>query len=117
MNNISPVEEHILTVLDGCELYGLQIIDSLQKGSSGKLQLGFGTLYPTLRRLEQKGLVASRWGDATLDKSKGARRRYYRISPKGAETLYDIQQIRTELKAWKNTSGISNSNQFRDSHS
>ncbi|GAC1490209.1 MAG: hypothetical protein NVS2B14_02170 [Chamaesiphon sp.] len=99
--SISPVEESILTVLDGYELYGLEIIEALEKGSGGKLQVGFGTLYPALRRLERKGFVETRWGDETPEERGGARRKYYRISPKGAEALYEIRQIRADLTMWK----------------
>jgi DNA-binding PadR family transcriptional regulator len=40
--SISHVEESILTVLDGYELYGLEIIEALEQGSGGKLKLGQG---------------------------------------------------------------------------
>ncbi len=36
---ISTIEEYILTVLDGCELYGLEIINALEFGSGGKVKL------------------------------------------------------------------------------
>ncbi len=99
--SMSHVEESILTVLDGYELYGLEIIDALEQGSGGKLKLGFGTLYPTLRRLERKGFVEARWGDESPEEREGARRRYYKISPQGAEVLHDLQQMRAGLVMWK----------------
>lgn len=99
--NISPVEESILTILAEYELYGLEIIEALEKGSGGKLKVGFGTLYPALRRLERKGFVETRWGDETPEERGGARRKYYTISPEGAEVLREIQQIRTNLAMWK----------------
>ncbi|MGL4622703.1 MAG: PadR family transcriptional regulator [Chroococcidiopsis sp.] len=51
-------------------------------------------LYPALRRLERKDFVETRLGDETADEREGARRKYYRISPKGASVLQEIQQIR-----------------------
>lgn len=99
--NISPVEESILIVLNRYELYGLEIIEALEKGSGGKLKVGFGTLYPALRRLEKKEFVETRWGDETPEEREGARRKYYRISPKGASVLQEIGQIRARLIAWK----------------
>lgn len=84
--SLSSVEEYILTVLDGNELYGLDILDAIDSGSDGKLNFGPGTLYPTLRRLEKEGLVQSRWGDQE-EGCGGARRKYYRQTPKGAAAL------------------------------
>lgn len=51
---LTHVEESILTLLKGYELYGLEIIAALDEGSGGRLNLGYGTLYPILRRLEKK---------------------------------------------------------------
>lgn len=99
--SISHVEEGILTVLDGYELYGLQIIDAVEEGSGGKLKLGFGTVYPTLRRLERKGFVQARWGEDTPEERGGARRRYYKVTPKGAKILRELQQMRVSLVMWK----------------
>ncbi len=103
--SVSHIEESILTVLDGYELYGLEIIDALEQGSGGKLKVSFGTLYPTLRRLERKGLVETRWGDETPEERGGARRKYYRISPKGAKILHENQQVRAGLARWKSVYG------------
>ncbi len=98
---ISTVEEYILTVLDGRELYGLEIINALKFGSGGKVQLSCGTLYPTLRRLEMKGLVEARWGEESAEERRGARRKYFKISLKGAGILHGYQQVLSELKNWK----------------
>jgi DNA-binding PadR family transcriptional regulator len=46
------------------------------------LEIDQGTLYPLLRRLESRGLLLSDW---RVEESRP--RRYYRISPKGAELL------------------------------
>lgn len=42
-----------------------------------------GTLYPALRRLENKAWVEAYWGDS----SEGGRRRYYRITETGKGEL------------------------------
>ncbi|KQZ09334.1 PadR family transcriptional regulator [Agromyces sp. Root1464] len=44
-----------------------------------------GTLYPLLRRLEGQGLLASEW---RID--DGPPRRYYTLSPAGAESYRDL---------------------------
>jgi PadR family transcriptional regulator, regulatory protein PadR len=99
--NISPVEECILIIVNKSELYGLEIIKALENGSGGKVKIGFGTLYPALRRLEKKEFVETRWGDEIAEERGGARRKYYKISAKGASALEEIGQIRAALMNWQ----------------
>jgi len=71
------LKEQILTVLlRHGELYGLQMRELIEQDFGRKVS--FGSLYPTLRRLERGGLVTARWGDERLVERGGARRRYYR---------------------------------------
>jgi PadR family transcriptional regulator PadR len=59
--------------------YGYALIEELsEKG----LDIEQGTLYPLLRRLEDQGLLHSKWN------VEGSRpRRYYRLSPEGEKFL------------------------------
>jgi PadR family transcriptional regulator, regulatory protein PadR len=50
--------------------------------SDGEFELLEGTLYPALHRLEETGLVASRWTT-----ENGRRRRIYRLTRKGRAAL------------------------------
>ena len=76
----------VLALLRG-QAYGYQLLKDL---SEAGLETEEGTLYPILRRLEQQGLVASTWD------TEGARpRKYYTITPRGAETL------ESSLGAWQ----------------
>lgn len=62
--------------------YGYALIDQLAKQG---LEIEQGTLYPLLRRLEEQGLLQSEWN------VEGSRpRRYYVISPMGAELLQTL---------------------------
>ncbi|PSB40321.1 hypothetical protein C7B80_33675 [Cyanosarcina cf. burmensis CCALA 770] len=85
------IEIEILSVLNqNGEMYGLEIIDTLNqklgKNWLGWNRVGFGNLYPALRRLERKEAIVSRW--AELDEMtqeervvRGhARKRYYKIA-------------------------------------
>jgi len=60
--------------------------------------VAIGTLYPTLRSLEEKGLVKSDWGSA--DDRAAARRRYYRLTPEGHEAIDDIKTFQSRLLNW-----------------
>jgi len=71
------LKEQILTVLLRYgELYGLQIRELIEQDFGRKVS--FGSLYPTLRRLERGGFVTARWGNEQPVERGGARRRYYR---------------------------------------
>jgi len=69
--------------------YGYALISSLaEKG----LEIDQGTLYPLLRRLESQGLLQSEWN------VEGSRpRRYYVLSPAGAEVLEGLTAVWGEL--------------------
>jgi len=59
------------------EMYGLQIGQAAELAS--------GTIHPILARLEACGWLESRWEDIDPAKEGRPRRRYYRLSPDGAE--------------------------------
>jgi DNA-binding PadR family transcriptional regulator len=89
-----PLEVEILTTLtlamrDGlAECHGFQIAKLLQEGSKARLLTAHGTLYRALGRLEEMGLLESRWEDPHLAAREGRpRRRLYRITDAGAAAL------------------------------
>lgn len=95
---LSDLEETILSVLSGGkELYGLQISKTIEVGSEGKLNVGFGSLYPALRRMETRKLVTSHWDDTNLVERGGARRRYYQITANGEHSLREKESIRSNI--------------------
>ena len=56
---ITSLEEDILTSLTYSSLYGLEICRAIEQASRGRQLLKIGSLYPSLHRLEKKGLVTS----------------------------------------------------------
>jgi PadR family transcriptional regulator, regulatory protein PadR len=87
---LSNVEMLILAALETRELYGLSIIETVKEATGQSLSLG--GLYTTLHRMEQKGLVTSRWGEST-EIRQGARRRYYQITGLGQQALTETRQV------------------------
>lgn len=59
------------------EMYGLEICKAAELPS--------GTIHPILARLEGCGWLESRWEDIEPAEKGRPRRRYYRLSPEGAE--------------------------------
>jgi PadR family transcriptional regulator PadR len=78
--NLSFSGAAILQALAHNYRYGFDIMDVTGLPS--------GTVYPALRRLEQAGLVASKWeDDATARKNQRPARKYYELTNGGCETL------------------------------
>lgn len=50
-------------------------------------ELPSGTVYPLLRRLEDAGLVESRWEETDPSEQGRPRRRYYEVTAEGARAL------------------------------
>lgn len=73
------VETLIMAVLAEGPSYGYAIVRDLKQRSEGLLRLGEGTIYPVLYRMEEKGLISSRW---TVGEN-GRERKYYRLVAKG----------------------------------
>lgn len=75
----------ILAALKNQVRYGLDIIEH-----TGLMP---GTVYTTLRRLEQRRLVEGTWEDASVaEAERRPRRRYYALTPKGVEALDEAAQ-------------------------
>jgi PadR family transcriptional regulator, regulatory protein PadR len=72
----------LLAAIGAGPSHGYAIAETLRRRSDGAFDLPDGTIYPALRRLEQRGLVASRWSDDTA-----RRRRVYRLTPAGRRAL------------------------------
>ena len=64
-------------------LHGYEISEHIGRLSEDVLQLGEGTLYPTLQRLLIKGWVVSEWGVSANNR----RARYYRLTAAGRKQL------------------------------
>jgi len=77
------VETLLLAVLQSGPSYGYAIIQDLRKQAEGILNLGEGTIYPVLYRLEERGLIASTWRQG----DNGRQRKYYRLTPKGRKAF------------------------------
>ena len=72
----------ILAVLEEQEAYGYEIVRQLGERVSF-LQLEQGTVYPLLRRLEKRGLLASEWNYDDPSKPK----KYYGLTSAGQSAL------------------------------
>ncbi len=81
----------VLRALQLEPMHGWGITERVEQWSESVLQLGQGTLYPALYRLERQGLVRSSWRVTENNR----RARYYSLTPKGRRHLTD------ELVQWR----------------
>lgn len=76
----------ILFLLDKEDMYGYQLAQELKERSDEKFVMPEGSLYPTLYRLIEKGVVSDRM------EIVGKRlRKYYHLEPAGKEYLETIK--------------------------
>ena len=87
------LEMLVLKLLAEKEQYGYQLICRLREESDELFHLKEGTLYPILYRLEDDGLVTSRWSEA---KGREVSRKYYAITEAGRQNLEEMSLL------WKN---------------
>jgi DNA-binding PadR family transcriptional regulator len=74
------------------ECHGFQIAKLLQDGSKARLLTAHGTLYRALGRLEQMGLLESRWEDPHIAATEGRPvRRLYHLTGAGTSALIDAR--------------------------
>ena len=81
---LPPAAFHILLALARDELHGYAIIQDVAARTDGEIRLGAGTLYRTIQRMLEQGLIVEsrRRPARELDDE---RRRYYRITPFGSD--------------------------------
>lgn len=81
----------VLQVLDLGPMHGWGITELLERESERMLQVGQGSLYPALYRLESQGFVSSSWGVTPNNR----RARYYELTRTGRRRLAE------EREGWK----------------
>ncbi len=89
-----PIEVDILEAGLSCrrdggdEFHGFELAHRIAGGRAGRKLTAHGTLYKALGRLEDAGLLASRWEDAELAHEDGRpQRRLYTVTGEGERRL------------------------------
>jgi DNA-binding PadR family transcriptional regulator len=83
---------HILLSLVTGEQHGYGIMQDVLERSGGKVRLWPATLYGSLKRLIEEGLIAES-GERPAPEFDDARRRYYKLTPLGQRVL-DLESER-----------------------
>jgi PadR family transcriptional regulator, regulatory protein PadR len=73
----------VLAALAAGPAHGYAVIEEIKRRSKQTFDLPEGTIYPALHRLEQAGLLSSRWVTA----ESGRRRRVYALTRRGQQAF------------------------------
>jgi len=84
----------ILQTLVPGPMHGWGVAQRIQQVSADVLQIGQGSLYPALHRLEYKGWIRSDWGNSENNR----RAKFYSLTATGQK------QLETELESWERLS-------------
>jgi DNA-binding PadR family transcriptional regulator len=79
---LPPVTFHILVALADDDRHGYAIMQDVTSRTGGALKLGAGTLYRSVQRMLEQGLVIE-INSRPAPELDDERRRYYRITPFG----------------------------------
>ena len=79
-NSLSQSEFYILLSLAIKSRHGYEIMKQVEQDSAGKVTMGPGTLYGSIKRMLQSGLIEELAGDH-------ARRKYYALTDKARKSL------------------------------
>ena len=101
---LTPAVFHILLALSRDELHGYAIMKQVESDSERRVPMGAGTLYGSLRRMLDAGLI--RESDKRVDPALDDERRiYYAISTEGRDALA------TELARYERVVELARENQ------
>ncbi len=94
--NLGEFEELVLLTIAALlnDAYSVAICDELEKTSGRAVKLG--VVHSVLNRLEEKGLVKSKLGDATATRG-GKRKRFYSVTSAGKASLLKAKEVRDQL--------------------
>jgi DNA-binding PadR family transcriptional regulator len=95
---------HILLALTGEERHGYAIIQDVEARTNGELRLSAGTLYRSLARMVEQGLITEVAKRRTT--ADDERRRYYRLTPFGTAVARAEMRRLTQLVRLARASGL-----------
>ena len=84
----------ILKALSAGPLHGLAIAQRVQQITNGTFEVGAGSLFPALHRMEEAGWLSSSWGQSETNR----RAKFYCLTKPGR------RQLEAETDQWKRIS-------------
>ena len=101
---LPPATFHVLLALAGEDRHGYAIIQDVEARTSGELRLSAGTLYRSLARMVEQGLIVEVAKRRTA--ADDERRRYYRVTPFGTAVARAEMRRLTQLVRLARATGL-----------
>jgi DNA-binding PadR family transcriptional regulator len=96
---------HILIALAEGDRHGYGIIQDVARATDGALKLSAGTLYRSVQRMLEQGLIVET-RDRPAPELDDERRRYYRITPRGTSAARAEARRLSQLVRLARASGL-----------
>lgn len=93
--SLSPTALHILLAVSEGPRHGYAIKQEVEGRSQGAVRLGPGTLYESIQRLLDAGLMRETESEVEPANGQEAQRRYYELTGRGRRVLHD------EVEQWR----------------
>ena len=102
---LPPATFHILLSLSDEDRHGYAIIQEVEARTNGELTLSAGTLYRSIQRMLEQGLLVET-RDRPAPEEDDERRRYYRITPLGTAVAKAEARRMTQLVKMARAAGF-----------
>lgn len=106
---LPPAVFHILIVLAEDDRHGYAIIQAIAERTDGRIRVSAGTLYRSIHRMLEQGLVVE-IDQRPRPEEDDERRRYYRITPLGRKAARAEARRLADLVALARASGLAPTN-------
>ncbi len=102
---LPPATFHILLAVAGEDRHGYAIIQDVAERTGGELKLSAGTLYRSIQRMLEQGLLVET-RERPAPEEDDERRRYYRITPLGTAVAKAEARRLTQLVRMARAKGL-----------
>lgn len=103
---ITPAFLHLLLSLSEEPKHGYHMMQEIEERTGGRMSLGPSSLYYSLGRLEDVGLIREVEGPADEDEPHGERRRYYALTDEGRRRLREETEALADIVAHARAHGL-----------
>lgn len=95
---LQPASFHILLSLADEDRHGYAIIQDIARRTNGEIRLSAGTLYRSIQRMQEQGLIVET-KTRPAPEEDDERRRYYRITPLGKTVAQaEVRRLQSLVK-------------------
>jgi DNA-binding PadR family transcriptional regulator len=97
-DDLTPAMFHVLVALAERDRHGYAIMQAIDQRTGGRAEIGPGTLYRSIKRLLDAGLIVER--QAGRRDAAASARREYRITERGRRAAADEARALAQVVEW-----------------